>query len=293
MNETNLNNHGKNIFKSLPLELVVGQGVAILDEVGVVALDEHIRFADGTGLVVQLLTKSHQLGGGVELVQMLLRHRQHTAGAAGGVIDGLCHVVARQHVVVIVEQDIDHQLNHFSGGVVLPGVLVVRLGEPADNFLKNIAHLQIGNHSRVQVGFGASELLDDDVENTFVGHGGDLTVELELLQNILDVLREAVQVVLEVGFDVVRIVQQMLKGELAGVVKCLAGSVAQQYISHGEIFHRLILLQHRVVLGVGQDAVEPADITVRGRSTSPYSWSLYTPVNLSAIAKLRQFFHLR
>lgn len=33
-------------------------------------------------------------------------------------------------------------------------------------------------------------------------------------------------------------------------------------------------------------------ITVRGRITSPYSWGLYTPVNLSAIAQIRAAFSL-
>src|SRR5699024_6838001 len=33
-------------------------------------------------------------------------------------------------------------------------------------------------------------------------------------------------------------------------------------------------------------------ITVSGRITSPYSWGLYTPVNLSAIAQIRAAFSL-
>ena len=65
---------GQNIVEGLALKLVVRQGVAVLDKVGVVALDEHIRLADGKGLVVQLLPKGHQLGGGVELMQVLLRY---------------------------------------------------------------------------------------------------------------------------------------------------------------------------------------------------------------------------
>lgn len=146
------------------------------------------------GLVVQLLSKGHQLGGGVQLVQVLLRHRQHTAGAAGRVIDSLDHIIAGQNIVVIVEQDINHQPDHFSGGVVLPGVLVVRLGKPADDLLKDVAHLQVGNHIRVQVGLGSGELLDDNIENSLIGHGGDLSVKLELFQDVLNVLREAVQV---------------------------------------------------------------------------------------------------
>ena len=76
---------GEDIVKGLPGKLVVGEGVAVLDEVGVVALDEHIRLADGEGLVVDLLPEGHQLRGGVELVEIFLRHGEHAAGAAGRV----------------------------------------------------------------------------------------------------------------------------------------------------------------------------------------------------------------
>ena len=82
-------------------------------------------------------------------MQVFLRHRQHTAGAAGRVVDGLDHIVPGQHIVVIVKKNVDHQLDHFSGGIVLSGILVVRLGESADDLLKDVAHLQIGDHIRV------------------------------------------------------------------------------------------------------------------------------------------------
>ena len=65
---------GQHIVEGLALELVVGQSVAVLDEVGIVALDEHIRLADSKGLIVQLLSKGHQFGGGIELVQIFLCH---------------------------------------------------------------------------------------------------------------------------------------------------------------------------------------------------------------------------
>ena len=141
---------------------------------------------------------------------------------------------------------------------MLPRILVMRLTEPADDFLKDIAHLQIGNHIRVQVGLAGGELLDDNVEDTLVGHGGDLAVKLELFQNVLDIFREAVQIVSEICLDVVWVVQQPLKGELAGVIKRLAGGVAQQHIPHGEILHGLELFQH-CILGIGQNTVKAAD----------------------------------
>src|SRR5699024_770171 len=102
----------------------------------------------------------------------------------------------------------------------------------------------------------------DDIENSLIGHGGDLAVKAELCQDVLDVLGEAVQVVAEVGLDVVGVIQQPLKGEPAGVVKGFARSLAQQNIPHGERFHLLELLQD-CVLGISQDAVEPADHSQR------------------------------
>ena len=79
-------------------------------------------------------------------------------------------------------------MDHFSGSVVLPGVLVVGFRKPADDLLKDVAHLQIGNHIRVQICLRRSKFFDDDVEDTFVGHGGDLSVKLKLFQNVLDIL---------------------------------------------------------------------------------------------------------
>ena len=116
---------------------------------------------------------------------------------------------------------------------MLPGVLIMRLREPADNLLEDIAHLQIGNYIRVQVGLGGGKLFDDDVEDTLVGHGGDLAVKLELFQDVLDILRKAVQVITKVSLDIVRVVQQPLKGEFAGIIERFARGVAQQHIPHG------------------------------------------------------------
>ncbi len=84
-------------------ELVIRQGVAIHNEVGLIALDEHIRLADGKGLVVDLLPERHKLGGSVELAQIFFRNREHTPGAAGGIIDRPCHVFPRENVAVIAE----------------------------------------------------------------------------------------------------------------------------------------------------------------------------------------------
>ena len=50
------------------------------------------------------------------------------------------------------KRQVHHQADDLPRGVMLPGVLVVRLGEAADDLLENIAHFQVGDHVRVQVG---------------------------------------------------------------------------------------------------------------------------------------------
>src|SRR5699024_5362311 len=114
-------------------------------------------------------------------------------GAAGRVVDGLDHIFAGQNVVAIVEQDVGHQLDDLPRGVMLPGVLVVRLGKAADDLFKDVPHLQVGDHVRVRIGLGGGKFLQDDIENSLIGHGGDLAVKAELCQDVLDVLGEAVQ----------------------------------------------------------------------------------------------------
>ena len=249
---------GEDIVKGLPGKLVIGEGVAVLDEVGVVALDEHIRLADGEGLVVDLLPEGHQLRGGVELVEVFLRHGEHAAGAAGGVVNGLGHVGPGKDVVIVVEQEVHHQADDLPRGVVLPGVLVVRLGEAADDLLENIAHFQVGDHVRVQVGLGSGEFLDDNIQDALARQSGNLPVKAEFLQNIPHVLREAVEIVSEVGLDVVGIVQQPLEGVLAGVVKRLARGGPQQHIPQGQVLDGLVPLQYGI-LGIGQNTVKAAN----------------------------------
>ena len=57
--------------------------------VGVFALDQHVGLADRPGLVVPVLTEEMGIGVGVEIADVALRYREHTAGAASRVVDGL------------------------------------------------------------------------------------------------------------------------------------------------------------------------------------------------------------
>jgi hypothetical protein len=80
-------------------------------------------------------------------------------------------------VVVLDEQQVDHQPNDFARREVLPGGLVGEFGELADQFLEHGAHLRVADGLRVQVDVG--ELLGDQVQQPGLGQPVDLGVEVE------------------------------------------------------------------------------------------------------------------
>ena len=199
------------------VEAVLGEGVAEDDVVGVLALDEHVRLADGPGLVVPVLAEQLRVGVGVELADVLLGHREHAAGAAGRVVDGLDDVALAQ-VLLRREQEVDHQLDHLARSEVLPGLLVRLLRADPDELLEDVAHLDVV-HARQARGRSRRERLDDLVEQVLLRHAGDLLVEREALHDLADVLREAVDVGVEVRRELVRVVEQLRQIQLRQVVE--------------------------------------------------------------------------
>ena len=92
------------------------------------------------------------------------------------------------------------------------GFLVVLLVELADKLLENRTHavviqsrmlhdglcIILVDGIRREVDIRGDELLNDCTEDVCVNHGVNLIAELELLQNLLHIGREAVKVCLEV-----------------------------------------------------------------------------------------------
>ena len=87
-------------------------------------------------------------GLGIVLGQILAGHRQHAAGARRRVVDGAHHAGLGQNVVVLDEEQVDHQPDDFARGEVLSGSLVRKFGELADQFLEDRAHLGVADGVR-------------------------------------------------------------------------------------------------------------------------------------------------
>jgi hypothetical protein len=232
---------------------VVRQGVAGDDVADVLALDQHVRLADGVGLIVQFLAEHGQARVGVLGHEVLSRYRQHAAGAGGGIVDGAHHAGLGQRIVVLDEEQIDHQADHFAGGEMLPGRLVGDFRELADQLLEGETHLMVVDHVGVQIDPG--ELLRHQIEQPVLGQPVDLGVKFEPLEDVADFGREGLHVGEKVLPDVVLVPHQPAHIHGRGVVETLARRAQQERLGVepglglvGELgqHRRLGRLQHAV-----------------------------------------------
>ena len=150
--------------------LVVVEAVAEANPGRVLSFDQHVGPAGGVGLGVEFLPVDVQPALGVELAQVVLGHRQHPAGSAGRVQHGLDDSRFGEQFVVVHEQEVDHEADHFAGGEVLPRRLVGQLREAADQFLVDVAHLQARDGVGAQVEVG--ELRYDEIQEIVFGQIG-------------------------------------------------------------------------------------------------------------------------
>ena len=97
-------------------------------------------------------------------------------------------------------------------GEVFPGGLVRQLGKAADQLLEGEAHLMVRDAARVQRRLG--EFLGHEVEQARLGQSVDLGIELEPVEDVANLRREAQDVAAEVQGDVVLIAHQRVQIQL-------------------------------------------------------------------------------
>jgi len=239
------------------------------------ALEQQVGLADGVRLGVDLLTV--EMGRDLlapfarQLLERLLRHGQHPARTRSAIIE---KVRAGFDRVGDGEEDqLRHELHGVALGPVLAGLFVVLLVEAADQLLEDRAHavvVETGLLHRaiaVQDRFGAQvdvrreQLLDQRVQRIRLRQPRDLVAELELLEDVLHVRREAVQVSLEVRPELLlaRPGTQVPERELRRVVERLAGRLPQGLVLMDDAgrVHRGLHVQHRL-LGRLQHRIQPA-----------------------------------
>ena len=244
------------VVEVFPVQTVGGKGVAEDDVGDVLPLDEHVGLADGVGLGVQLLAIHNQPGVGIQAGEVLARDAQHAAGAGGGIVEAAHHAGLRQSVVVLNEEEIHHEPDDFARSEVLPGGLIGKLGELADEFLEDRAHLRIAHDLGVEVDVG--ELFRDKVEQAGLRQLVDLRVKLEALEDVPHRRRERLHVGAQILADVVLVAHELFQVERRGVVEELAGFPQEEglRIQPGGLAFRL--LRQDGVFGGLQHAVQTA-----------------------------------
>ena len=126
------------------------------------------------------------------------------------------------------EEQVDHQADDLARGEVVAGLLVAGLIEAPDKFLEDVAHLDVGHLVRVQVDL--AELGDEEIQAVRLVELGDVLLKAEMVDDLAGAAGEALDVVGQVGGDVVGIALELLEGEAAGVVEGLPGHPVQNAV---------------------------------------------------------------
>ena len=236
------------------------------------ARKQHIRLGDGIGLRVDLL--SEQVDGYLPvalcrvLIQAVLGDRQHAARTASPVVAGISAVL---DLVRDRQKDqIRHQFYDVARREVFARFFVILFVEAPDQLFEDHAHgvvVQSGQSHRAvvkkyrirrQIDRRRDELFDDRAQNIRVHHRRYLIAEFEFVQDFLNVRRKAVEISLEIRFELLRFGArpQVFQAELRTVAECFARDLAQRRRLIGdpcriELFLHLKdrglgLLQHRV-----------------------------------------------
>ena len=195
------------------------------------AFEQHVRLADSVRLGVDLLTVEQALDGlgapRADRRERLLPHCEHAARAAGTVVEqigtGLDLRLDGQ------ENEVRHQANGVARCPVFARFFVVILVELADQLLEDGPHRMIVDASRREVDVGVEELVDHSSDGVGLGQRLQLIAELEVLDDVLNIRREAVEVIFEVGEELLLTAAglQIAQRELRGVVERLAGGLGE------------------------------------------------------------------
>lgn len=243
---------GDDVLEGESGELIFRQSITEPHIVGIAAPDHHVCLGDGKGGGVELLPEAGYLNVAVQLVDALLHAAQHLAGAHGHIVNG--HAAGVE--VGFGQQQVGHQVDDIPAGEVGSGFLAKALGEPPHQVLKDVAAIHGTDLVRAKIALLRAELLDNEVEGVALHHPLDDVVKVELCQHVLCVGRKAGQVIPEVGLNVVRVCQQGLKGEPAGVIELVAGGFLQKAVDDLQLFYLFVGIQH-CLMGGQQAVVEP------------------------------------
>jgi hypothetical protein len=164
---------------------VVGEHVTWLDVCYILPLNEHVRLADGVGLVIQLLPEYGEPRLRVVLMHPFPCHREHSPRTCCRIVNSPNDTRFGKNVVILCKDEVDHEPDDLTRREVLASGLIGQFGKLADQLLEDGAHVRIADLVRVQVDL--AELLGDEVEQVGIGEPVDLGFQLEAGEDVFDV----------------------------------------------------------------------------------------------------------
>ncbi len=134
------------------------------------------------------------------------------------------------------------------------GLFVVVFVELAHQLFEHGAHRVVVDAGWREVDVGVEELVDQRAQRIRFGQRWQLVAELEVLQDVLDVGREAIEVVDEVGQQLLGVTSrfQITQREARGVVEGLACGVCQRgaLLSDVRVVEHLLGVEHGLLGGL-------------------------------------------
>ena len=161
-----------------------------------------------------------------------------------------------QGVLVLHEEEVDHQADHVARREVVARRLVRGFGEAADQLLEGQPHLHGGDAGGVEV--EGCEPFGHLIEQLGLGEPIDLNGELEPLEDVAHLWRETLHVGLQVAAHVGCVAQQALQVHRRGVEEAVAGLALQEWLRVQPGFGAQLELGKHLGLGGREHAVEPA-----------------------------------
>ena len=235
------------------------EGIAENDVVRFLPFDEHVGSAGGPGVIIPVLTVHDGRRVAVEFADVFLGFGEHPAGSAGWIVDRFDDVTFVE-IFFGSEQEIDHQPDDFAGGKVFPGFFIGLFGPDPDQFFENVAHLDIVDCFRREIDLRGAEGIDDLIEQPLLRHPRDFLIELEPVHDVPDVLREAVDVTVEILRHLeigIRPVDGARESQLREIVEGSTGDRSQFVLDHRFRFaFQFAMFGQNLVVSLLEQAVE-------------------------------------
>ena len=181
---------GQEVVEALAEKLIVHQRVSELYVGGFwvfgVAAHQQVRRCHRIGALVEVLAVHIQPRAQLVIAKVVARFGKHAASAASRVQQGAHGVGLGQQIIVVHEQQADHQLNNLARGEVVTCRFIGLLVEAPDQVFKQQAHLEVVHRVGVQIDL--AELAHHQEQDIVLVQPFDLVAEVEVIKDALDIL---------------------------------------------------------------------------------------------------------